>query len=367
MVQGTDVFIIGGGPAGLAAAIAARKRGFTAIVADGARPPIDKPCGEGLMPDAVTALRELGVAIDASEGFTFRGVRFLQEGSAVDADFPAGRGIGLRRPVLHRKMVEQARAAGVSFLWQTPVTGICPEGVVVGGTIIAARWIVGADGIRSRVRKWAGLDNSSPREIRYAFRQHYQVKPWSEHMEIYWGRQTQAYVTPVGQHEVCAVWISRLPGQRFATLQREFPQLAERLGQAASSVERGAITVAQQLNRVYRGRVALIGDASGSVDAVTGEGLSLSFRQATALADAFVAGDLRRYQEAHRRLAFRPAMMGRFLLLLADHQRLRERTMRALASDADVFARLLAVHVGATSTVHIAKTGALLGWHLVAA
>ena len=367
MVQGTDVFIIGGGPAGLAAAIAARKKGLTAIVADGARPPIDKACGEGLMPDALTALRELGVVFNASEGFAFHGVRFLQEGSAVDANFPAGPGIGLRRPLLHQKMVEQARAAGVSFLWQTPVAGICSEGVVVGGKIIASRWIVGADGIRSRVRKWAGLDTPGHREIRYAFRKHYQVRPWSEYMEIYWGRHAQAYVTPVGKQEVCAVWISRLPGQRFAALREEFPQLAERLGQAADGVERGAITVARRLNRVYRGRVALIGDASGSVDAVTGEGLSLSFRQAKALADAFEAGDLRHYQEAHRRLALRPAMMGRFLLLLSDHQRLRERMMRALASDGDVFARLLAVHVGETSTVHIATTGALLGWHLVAA
>ena len=52
----TDVFVIGGGPAGLAAAIAARQQGLRVLVADGAKPPIDKACGEVLMPDAITAL-----------------------------------------------------------------------------------------------------------------------------------------------------------------------------------------------------------------------------------------------------------------------------------------------------------------------
>ena len=45
MMTTTDVFVIGGGPAGLATAIAARQRGFDVVVADGAQPPIDKPCG----------------------------------------------------------------------------------------------------------------------------------------------------------------------------------------------------------------------------------------------------------------------------------------------------------------------------------
>jgi flavin-dependent dehydrogenase len=123
----------------------------------------------------------------------------------------------------------------------------------------------------------------------------------------------------------------------------------------------------QKLKQVYRDRVALIGDASGSVDAITGEGLSLGFRQATALADALEAGDLAAYQKAHRRLARRPELMGRLMLVLDGHPALRERTLRAFASDSRVFARLLAVHVGAKSQAHLAATGALLGWRFVAA
>src|SRR5271168_2759439 len=122
MPRSTDVFIVGGGPAGLAAAIALRKKGFRVTVADGARPPIDKACGEGLMPDTLAALADLGVFLDARDGFAFRGVRFLEGTCAIDASFPGGGGLGVRRPILHKKMIERAAAVGVAFLWETPVT-----------------------------------------------------------------------------------------------------------------------------------------------------------------------------------------------------------------------------------------------------
>ncbi len=60
MHRSTDVFVVGGGPAGLAAAIAARQKGLQVILADGAEPPIDKPCGEGLLPESLAALQDWG-------------------------------------------------------------------------------------------------------------------------------------------------------------------------------------------------------------------------------------------------------------------------------------------------------------------
>ena len=56
----TDVFVVGGGPAGLGCAIAARQHGLRVIVADSAQPPIDKACGEGLMPDSLEVLAQPG-------------------------------------------------------------------------------------------------------------------------------------------------------------------------------------------------------------------------------------------------------------------------------------------------------------------
>ena len=365
----TDVFVIGGGPAGLAAAIAARRRGLDVVVADGNRPPIDKPCGEGLMPDSIAALRQLGVEIVPGQGFLFRGIRFVSDNTSVTARFPGGAGLGLRRTVLHGKMLDRAAALGVRFLWETPVTGIQAGGVkLAGGNVVAARWIVGADGGQSRVRRWTGLDLPGRKNARFACRGHYAVAPWSDCVEIYWADNAQVYVTPVSQGEVCVVVVSRKTNWRLQLALNEFPELARRLNEGGTPrAERGAITMMHRLRRVYRGNVALIGDASGSVDAITGEGLCLSFHQAEALAEAMAANDLTRYQEAHRRFSRRPTFMSRLLLLLDGRPRLRHRTLRVFADNPDVFARLVAIHVGETSLAHFATTSALLGWRFLAA
>src|ERR1700680_4165732 len=141
MERATDVFIIGGGPAGLAAAIAARQRGLTVVVADGSRPPIDKPCGEGLMPDGRAALAQLGIYVPEKDSRPFRGIRFVSGGLRAEANFPTGCGIGVRRTVLHGLMVERAKAIGVSLLWQTPVTGLYSDGVLLGKQIVRSRWV----------------------------------------------------------------------------------------------------------------------------------------------------------------------------------------------------------------------------------
>ena len=122
-----DVFIAGGGPAGLATAIAARRHGLSVVVADGAVPPIDKPCGEGLMPDGVEALRQLGITIPEQEAYPFRGIRFVSDGTKAEASFPRGAAYGIRRTHLHRIMLDHAAASGVHMMWQTAVTGLHPE------------------------------------------------------------------------------------------------------------------------------------------------------------------------------------------------------------------------------------------------
>jgi 2-polyprenyl-6-methoxyphenol hydroxylase-like FAD-dependent oxidoreductase len=367
-VHRTDVFVIGGGPAGLAAAIAARAKGFSVTVADGTHPPIDKACGEGLMPDTLAALAELGVPVSRAEGHPLHGVRFNGREHEASANFASGHGIGMRRPLLLEKLIDRARACGVSLRWDTPVVGITDQGAELPGGVFPAKWIIGADGIGSRVRKWAGLEPSARNDCRYAVRRHYRMTPWSEFVEVYWGDDAQAYVTPVIQDEVCVVLMSQDRETKFDSLETQFPKLAERLKWATlANTERGAVTMTRKLPRVYRGRVALIGDASGSVDAITGAGLSLGFRQAIALADALEAHDLSQYQAAHRRLARRPSLMGRLMLVLSGHASLRERTLQAFMSDPRIFSRLLAVHIGARSQAQLAAAGALLGWQLVAA
>jgi flavin-dependent dehydrogenase len=365
-METTDVFVIGGGPAGLAAAIAARRKGLRVTLADGARPPIDKACGEGLMPDGLAALRSLGIRLDAADAHVFRGIRFLGAGVSVEAGFPEGHALGVRRTVLHSRMAEAAAAVGVRLLWGTPVSGISARGVHLPGGTAPARWIVGADGIHSRVRRWAGLAPGRLSGRRFGFRVHYRMEPWSDCMELHWGAGCQIYVTPVGPGEICVALISGNPRLRLDGALAQFPRLAARLqGASRGTAERGAITANCRLRHVCRGRVALVGDASGAVDAITGEGLCQSFLQAIALADGLAAGGLARYQAEHRRLVRRPRLMAQFLLAMDRRTWLRERLLRALASEPRTFAKLLAAHVGGLSPFDLAVSGCALAWQMV--
>lgn len=368
MLRETDVFIVGGGPAGLAAAIAVRGKGFDVIVADGAQPPIDKPCGEGLLPDGVAALRRLGVVFGPADGFALRGIRFSDDGTSVAAAFRDGCGMGVRREVLHRRLVERAEACGVRFAWHTPVTGLCERGVIARGKEIRARWIVGADGILSRVRRWAGLENAIPHGGRFAYRQHFRARAWSDFAEVYWHKDEQIYITPISSGEICVALISRSSKARVAAALSNLPVLSQKLRDAvATTTERGAPTRVRGFARVSRGNVALVGDASGSVDAITAEGLALGFRQAESLANALAAGSLVGYEQEHRRLLLRPRFMAHLLLFLSRQPALRKHTFRVMEAAPNIFDCMLAYHVGETRPIELAATGAQFSWKFLTA
>ena len=87
--------------------------------------------------------------------------------------------------------------------------------------------------------------------------------------------------------------------------------------------------------------------------------------QAEALAEAIANGDLARYQAAHKRIMWRPALLSRLLLTLDGRPRLRNRVMHILSSDPQLFARWLAMHAGAATGAESALGGLRLGWRLV--
>ena len=344
----TDVFVVGGGPAGLAAALAARRNGFEVVVADRARSPINKACGEGLMPDGLAALRGLGVELRAARGFSFRGIRFVDNELEAEALFPHQPGLGIRRTVLHQALAEAAENAGVVTCWQAPVDGLDACGVDVGGRTVRCRWIIGADGVHSKVRQWAGLYPVWSSTRRIGLRQHFRVRPWSDLVEVFWHKHCQAYVTSVGPEEVCVALVGNAKDARSAGIATLFPRLAKHLGRPEPvRFQRGAISISTKLAAVTRGRIALVGDASGSLDAVTGEGLALAFRQAISLGAALAAGNLATYEASHRRIARMPRLMQRLLLLMDSSDGFRKRALRAVAARPLTLSRLLAVHMGA--------------------
>ncbi|MDQ1694548.1 MAG: hypothetical protein QOH85_2083 [Acidobacteriaceae bacterium] len=366
----TDVCVAGGGPAGLAAAIACAQRGLSVTVVDAARPPLDKACGEGLMPNALSALAGLGVTVDAAEAAPFAGIRVIGSDKRAEACFTRGTGYGIRRTVLHDLLRVRAEELGVQMDWGTRITGLDGDVLALDARRIRARWIVGADGLQSRIRRWAGLDHGRVLSRRIGLRRHYGMAPWSRFVEIYWSDHAQAYVTPVGPEQVCVV--ITITAKRPASFQdalREMPELEDRLaGAPCTSAARGAVTLGRRLRRRTRGPVALVGDASGSVDSITGEGLSIGFHQATPLAEAIVANDLSRYERASRKITRVPLFMSQTMLLLDRSVLLRRHTLAAFARSPQLFARMLRVHVEESPLQWLGDEGVLqLGWELLTA
>jgi flavin-dependent dehydrogenase len=192
------------------------------------------------------------------------------------------------------------------------------------------------------------------------------VEPWSPFVEVHWGRRGQLYITPVSQRCVCVVLVTAdLKHDR--DILADFPDVSRYLRDAPLlSPQRGAVTATRKLRRVADGTVALIGDASGSTDAITGQGLAMSFLQAQALAEAIREGNLEPYNLAHERIGRLPHAMSSLMLTMDRWPAVEARAMRALASTPEWFHELLSVHMGAKSLLEFAlHRGPQFGWKLL--
>jgi len=233
---------------------------------------------------------------------------------------------------------------GARLHWSCPVTGFSKDGIQTASQKFKGDWIIGADGLHSPMRKWAGLNVKTQKPKRYGLRRHYEVAPWADRVEVYWSVGCEAYVTPVdGQSVGVAILWNREKHrpQKTAPL-APFPRLQERLkGAKYASVSSGSGPLLQEVRAVQKGRLLLVGDAAGYVDALTGEGLSLGFRQAKAAVQAIADERVASYASAHHALSKRPFFLTRKLCWVASRTRLRRRFIRALSKDPVLFSRAL--------------------------
>lgn len=354
----TEVAVVGAGPSGLAVAIGLRLRGIDVVVAERSHGPIDKACGEGVMPLGVAQLGELGALdhLDFTRTAPIRGIRYVNEsGASVCATLPEGGGLGIRRVALSEACFARARELGVEIREGRNARWLGRDDsgaqqLLIGDEPLSARFLVAADGLCSKLRAAAHLDRGGPRgSRRCGMRRHFRVTPWTDHVEVHFAGDVEAYVTPVGRDEVGVAFLwdeARCPHVGgFEEMLRRFPSLAERVEhREASSTSRGAGPLRQRVRGVVADDFALVGDAAGFVDAITGEGISLGMVTAAALVADFAerrGGLLTGYAAAHARVFRSYWLLTNSLLALARRPALRRTTIAMLARRPAVFETLL--------------------------
>jgi flavin-dependent dehydrogenase len=266
---------------------------------------IDKACGEGIMPAGVTALRMLGVHV---RGRTFAGVRYICDELSAEGSFRDASGLGVRRFALHEALRERAVSLGVD--WQ--------RGSVTALEDVRSRWIVGADGLRSRVRALIGAELPPHRAPRFGMRRHFRIEPWTDRVEVHFTPGVEAYVTPVADDTVGVAFLFTRKG-RWDELLARFPVLERRVANVAPASElRGGGPFEQRVARRVRGNVLLAGDAAGYLDPLTGEGVALGVQTAIEAVNSIAEGEPERYEERWRALTRRHFVLTRALLAIVE-------------------------------------------------
>jgi flavin-dependent dehydrogenase len=312
-----DVVIVGARVAGAATAMLLARLGHDVVVVDQASFPSDTVSTHAVARSGVVQLRRWGLLdpVLASGAPAIRQVTFHAGGESVTHTIRHKAGVDLvvapRRYVLDTIIAAAAGRAGAGVRTGVTVTGVQRDGYGrvtgisghdhAGAAIdLGGRYVIGADGLSSRVARSAGASITQVRPAggaaQYAY---YAGIPWAG-MEFYVAERSFAGVFPTHDGQAC-IWVGtpsadakaarRRAGSREEAfgelLARSAPQLAERLRHArrASPVQ-GMLRQPNQVRQAFGPGWALVGDAGYHRDAITAHGISDAFRDAEFLAVA---------------------------------------------------------------------------------
>ena len=330
----TDVTIVGAGPAGSALAIELGRRGLRVVLYEKARFPRLKPCGEGLLPHGVAALQAIAGLPPAPR---VRGLRFVAGAVSLEADFATGFGLVVRRDRFDTWLFARAaRTPNVDARAATPYRS--------GHT----RFLVGADGARSMFHRRMGA--SDPRPLRAGLSTHMiGIEDLGERVEIFFHDDGELYVAPTGGGEALVTALfdyRRFRRDGIAHLLASIPELRRRSrGAEHTTAVLAAAPLGRRVARIVDPEqgLLLVGDAAGSPDPITGEGMALALASIASAADAIESGNLGTYARRRRRSGRTADRLGRLLLHVSCNQR---RAARALERKAGLIPELMAVATG---------------------
>jgi flavin-dependent dehydrogenase len=349
-MNAVDVAVVGGGPAGLSAALALAQKNLSVRLFERGEWPLDRACGEGILPQGLAALRSLGVSVT---GMPIRGIEYHdRDAGMARGNFAGAEAMGVRRTVLSKALLEACRDH-VDLRSGCAVNGIerGHDGWLLDSESgpTKARFLVAADGPRSALRRRFDLDARAPINLkRLGWRQHLRVAPKNDHVEVHWGDGCEAYLTPVAPDELGLAFLWRdgleVPqgADRLGEWLRRFDGLSERFaGAEACSVGRGIgpMAVAAQKATFYRG--CFVGDALAFFDGITGEGLSAAFEQAHLLArllpDALDQAEHPKLEAALLGALKAKRRLAKQVLILHQHPRVRRRVISLFRAQPRLF------------------------------
>jgi geranylgeranyl reductase family protein len=307
-VERFDVLVVGAGPAGSTAAYRLAGAGASVLLADKARFPRDKPCGGGL---TMRAVRQLPFPVEPVVEDRTRIVRLgLDFRRRFERTTEEPLVLMTQRSRLDAFLAEQAVQAGAEFQDGARVNDLelLDDGVraTVNGRKVAAQWLLCADGVNGTSSRAIGLDGERSYGVALEGNVPYGVVDEDEYrgrlfLELANVPGGYGWVFPKGDHVNVGVGGWEREGPR---LRQHLARFCREYGISESSLEnvRGyRLPLLHARARLAKGRAALLGDAAGLVDPLSGDGIYEAFLSAKLAAEAVVAGDLEAYDRELRR------------------------------------------------------------------